>query len=96
MKGTEESENAMREHEVKFHSADDPATMRIGFAVRCRRCGSRVFSWLDMRSFGKVTSFGKSVEENVRQKLLKEWKQSIPADCDEALALNLCTEIYDS
>jgi len=86
----------MVSHEIKFHSADDPAAMRIGFAVRCRRCGSRVFAWLDMKSFGKVTSFGKSIEENVRQKLLKEWKQTVPADCDEALANNLVHSVHES
>jgi len=86
----------MVSHEIKFHSADDPTAMRIGFAVRCRRCGSHVFAWLDMKSFGKVTSFGKNIEENVRQKLLKEWKQTVPTDCDEALANNLVHSIHDS
>lgn len=85
----------MRDHDIKFNSADDPASMRIGFAIRCRRCGSRVFAWLDMSSFGKVTSFGKSIEEGVYQKLLKEWKQTIPTDCDEAKALNLVTFIHE-
>lgn len=84
----------MRNHEVKFHSADDPATMRIGFAVRCRRCGSRTFAWLDMQNFKKVLDT-KSLEQGVFKKLMKEWELKVPADCDEAKALNLCTEVHN-
>jgi hypothetical protein len=83
-----------REHEVKFHSADDPATMRVGFAVRCRKCGSHVFAWLDMQNFKKVLDV-KSVEQGVFKKLMKEWELQVPADCDDAKALNLTRFVHE-
>lgn len=87
--------DAMRNHCVKFHSADDPSRMRFGFAIRCRQCGSRVFTWLDMSHFRKALD-SKSVEENVFRKLMDEWSKDVPTDCDEAMALNLTTEIHES
>lgn len=85
----------MREHDIKLHSADDLLQMRIGHAVQCRRCGSRVFSWLDMKQFQKVLDT-KSVEQSVFDKLFKEWKRTVPVDCDEAKALNLAREVHES
>lgn len=85
----------MRPHEVKFHSADDPASMRIGHAIRCRRCGSNVSAWLNMSNFHKVLDT-KSVEQSTFEKLKKKWAEEVPADCDEARALNLIDSIHES
>jgi hypothetical protein len=82
---------------MKFHSADDPNTMRIGFAVRCRHCGSRVFTWLDMSALRAAKSLnGKSMEQSVFKKLAEQWQSEVPADCDEAYILNTARAIHES
>lgn len=85
----------MRPHEIKLHSADDPASMRIGYAIRCRRCGSNVSAWLDMSNFHKVLDTN-SIKQSIFEKLKKKWDEEVPTNCDEARALNLVDSIHGS
>lgn len=86
----------MTAHQVQFHASSDVATsLRMGYALRCRRCGSNVAAWLDMRHFRNVLGT-KSLEERMHVKLELEWTHQVPHDCDEAMAINTVRMVQES
>lgn len=85
----------VRGHDLREHSQDDPAAMRVGFALYCPRCQSRVFRWLNLSQLRKAFPGG-WLEKDVSKRLHLEWAAKIPQDCDEALALNAVRAVHES
>ena len=87
----------MKPHQPEYAEVDNLERMCIDMGYRCRACGTEVTAHFSLRYPEKHgPAEGDRAKKNLKEHLMRSFRDSCPEDCEEAFQLNVVREIHES